>query len=121
MMNSPAHNLEVRSEDGLLVFLDNESGLFHSYRLLDKYAHYHDSLLGALCVFKKGTADALKKLHEQNKAGEQLMEVYRQEEPKNWMLPPMPESNQKILQERIAKVVDQINRCESRYSNKEFS
>ena len=121
MMSSPTHNLEARTKDELLVFLDNESGLFHSYRLLDKYAHYHDDLLAALCMFRPSTAKALKRLHQEKSASRELMDLYRQQEPLHWMLPPMPESNQKTLEQRIAKVVDQINRCESRYTSRDLT
>lgn len=51
MLRSPAHNL-ARSQD-LLLFLDNESGLLHGYRLLDKYEPYHALLLNGLCYFRK--------------------------------------------------------------------
>lgn len=51
MLRSPAHNL-ARSTD-LLLFLDNESGLLHGYRLLDKYEPYHALLLNGLCFFRK--------------------------------------------------------------------
>ena len=51
MMSAPAHNLEKVGQHGPLIFLDNESGLFHSYRLLDKYSEYQESFFkGSLCL-----------------------------------------------------------------------
>lgn len=116
MMRSATHNLESQSGDGLLVFFDNESGLFHSYRLLDKYSHYHEALLSSLCVFRASTAAALKRLHSSGSVVPELMALYRSEEPLHWMLPDIPENNAKILENRIRRVVDQIHRCESRYA-----
>ncbi|XP_015913459.2 extracellular serine/threonine protein kinase four-jointed-like [Parasteatoda tepidariorum] len=65
MMNQPTHNL-FQTPDGLLLFLDNESGLLHGYRLLEKYDHFHKSLLDSLCIFKKETIEAVDRLHEGN-------------------------------------------------------
>ena len=116
MMQNPTHNLEQSKKDGVLVFLDNESGLFHSYRLLDKYSQYHERLLGALCIFRRHTVDILRRLHKEGSVGEELMKLYRQEEPLHWMLPGLPHGNAKVLKERVGNVVAQISRCESRYS-----
>ncbi|KAK3097612.1 hypothetical protein FSP39_011405 [Pinctada imbricata] len=89
MMDSPAHNLE-RSRDGQLVFLDNESGLFHGYRLLDKYANYHKSLLDSLCVFRPSTAEAIEKLHTSQSIGDELHKLYRANEEFNSFIPKIP-------------------------------
>ncbi|XP_054717540.1 extracellular serine/threonine protein kinase four-jointed-like [Uloborus diversus] len=65
MMNQPTHNL-AKTPEGLLLFLDNESGLLHGYRLLEKYEHFHKAMLDSLCIFKKDTIDAVEKLHRDN-------------------------------------------------------
>lgn len=122
MMISPAHNLEKMgansrsaNKEGVLVFLDNESGLFHSYRLLDKYSHYHDALLRSLCVFRKTTSDIIKELHRDRNVGEQLMDLFEKQEPLHGFIPRMPTSNIRQLQERIDSVYKQIVKCENTY------
>ncbi|KAK3801684.1 hypothetical protein RRG08_033870 [Elysia crispata] len=116
MMASPAHNLEQRP-DGALVFLDNESGLFHGYRLLDKYAGFHRSLLGALCVFRPSTVNVVKRLRASQSVGTELQELFVREEPElHEQLAPLPEKNVKVLQERLEDVYNQIVACEKVYA-----
>lgn len=113
MMASPAHNLEQR-QDGALVFLDNESGLFHGYRLLDKYAGFHRTLLGALCVFRPSTVAVVKRLRESHSVGRELQELFEREEPElHEQLAPLPEKNVKVLQQRLEDVYAQIVACET--------
>ncbi|GFR82006.1 four-jointed box protein [Elysia marginata] len=115
MMASPAHNLEQR-QDGALVFLDNESGLFHGYRLLDKYAGFHRSLLGALCVFRPSTVNVVKRLRASQSVGKELQELFVREEPElHEQLAPLPEKNVKVLQQRLQDVYAQIVACEKVY------
>lgn len=59
IMEAPAHNL-AKNRD-LLLFLDNESGLLHGYRLLAKYEAYHSLLLENLCVFRRSTINQVSK------------------------------------------------------------
>lgn len=114
MMNSPAHNLE-RTSSGRLIFLDNESGLFHGYRLLDKYATYHRKLLDALCVFRNSTASAIERLHHSGNVGEELNKMLSQNEVLYNQIPRIPQKNSKILQQRISDVFDQIQTCKKQY------
>ncbi|CAB3368737.1 Hypothetical predicted protein [Cloeon dipterum] len=118
MMDAPAHNLAKDQGSGLLLFLDNESGLLHGYRLLDKYEHYHKSILNAVCVFRRSTADAIKRLYKQNNVGELLRSAFKQFDPEFVdILPTLPEKNVKMLNQRIARVHEQIVRCESMYKS----
>ncbi|KAL8599200.1 hypothetical protein ACOMHN_007916 [Nucella lapillus] len=114
MMDNPAHNLE-KTPEGRLIFLDNESGLFHGYRLLEKYQHYHEVLLQALCVFRGSTATAVKTLHQAGNLGRQLQGLMEQGEVHHRHLPPLPERNMEILQSRLARVYEQIVHCENIY------
>lgn len=114
MMNNPAHNLE-RTKSGTLVFLDNESGLFHGYRLLDKYRGYHDGLLASLCVFRRSTAAAVKALHRARDVGRRLEGLLTEGEVHHKHLPPMPDKNVDVLIDRLAKVHEQIVKCEALY------
>lgn len=60
IMEAPAHNLAKDPNSELLLFLDNESGLLHGYRLLAKYEAYHSLLLENLCVFRRSTIDQVR-------------------------------------------------------------
>lgn len=121
MMDSPAHNLLslLTPEDTpnkLLVFLDNESGLFHGYRLLDKYASYHKQLLSSVCVFRKATVEAVRHYHESGDIVEEVMNLYKTWEPLSSGLPQIPSSTANILRSRLRDVYTQIQTCKNRYS-----
>ena len=115
MMDGPAHNLERAAPSGLLVFLDNESGLFHSYRLLDKYAHYHDSLLGSLCVFRRDVAERVKTLYHDGNVGTKLVNLFEKQEPLHLQIPTIPLENMQILHRRLGDVHRQILKCQQTY------
>lgn len=120
MMNSPAHNLVKIKKTGLLLFIDNESGLLHGYRLLKKYEPFHRSLLNSICIFRKSTADVIDHLFKKGNISKLLRLSYH----KNMLnpgkshgdLPFLPQRNLKILNERIETVYNQINYCKSLYS-----
>ncbi|KAK0059125.1 four-jointed box protein 1 [Biomphalaria pfeifferi] len=111
MMTNPAHNLE-KQKDGTLVFLDNESGLFHGYRLLDKYASFHRTLLDAVCVFRPETVKAIKRLHASGSIGRELHNLFASQETLHKHIAAIPEKNLKILQQRLNDVFQQIVKCE---------
>ena len=117
MMDSPTHNLEKNGDNGPLVFLDNESGLFHSYRLLSRYSEYHEELLQALCVFRKQTAAAVTRLAQSRDIGAILQATLEEHEPLAQYLPRMPQSNVQILQRRVDTVHQQILRCQQKFSD----
>ncbi|RZB94431.1 DUF1193 domain containing protein [Asbolus verrucosus] len=118
IMDAPAHNLAKKADTDLLVFLDNESGLLHGYRLLKKYEIYHSILLENLCVFRKSTVDVVKKLKQRGNVGEILREMFEERNSKTVkdLLPMLPDKSVKILNERIDKVYGQIVKCESMFS-----
>ena len=118
MMAAPTHNLERAGPAGPLVFMDNESGLLHSYRLLDKYSHYHDKLLAALCVFRKTTADAIKKYHKTGELASDIKELFKAREPLAERLAPLPQANVHVLNQRLAAVYRQIVHCEHLYGHR---
>lgn len=115
MMDSPTHNLEKNKDTGSLLFFDNESGLFHSYRLLDKYSSYHTLLLKSLCVFRKSTSLRVQQLYKSDSIGKDLNNLFIQNEALHQRLPHMPEKNIKILQQRLADVYKQIIACQAQY------
>ncbi|CAH0391869.1 unnamed protein product [Bemisia tabaci] len=115
MMNASAHNLAKNADTGLLVFLDNESGLLHGYRLLSKYESYHSVLLDALCVFRKPTIDALTKLKTDGNVGYLLNELSFDELDRE-ALPTLPEKSIRILNSRIERVLNHVAWCEKQYA-----
>lgn len=120
IMDGPAHNLARKVDSGLLLFLDNESGLLHGYRLLKKYNFYHSLMLDNLCVFRRMTVDNLKKLFASKNVGVQLNDIFHRKNDAviRDILPSLPEKNSKILHERIGKVLSQIEKCEQNFSSR---
>lgn len=119
IMSAPAHNLARDPISQLLVFLDNESGLLHGYRLLKKYEAYHSVLLEDLCIFRKSTIDALRSLRTKN-AGELLNAIFEHTTTSKVrdVLPPLPDKSIKILSDRIDRVLQQVQKCQDTYSNR---
>lgn len=113
IMEAPAHNLARKDDSNLLLFLDNESGLLHGYRLLGKYEPYHSLLLENLCVFRKPTVALLEALHANKNIGQLLNALFeRTTTPKiRDVLPGLPPKSVKILNERIERVLHQVERC----------
>lgn len=120
IMDGPAHNLARKMDSGLLLFLDNESGLLHGYRLLKKYNVYHSLMLDNLCVFRKTTVNALKKLYDLQSVGPKLNTMFHSKNNAviRDILPPLPEKNAKILHERIGKILSQVEKCEQVFSDR---
>ncbi|KAL3270699.1 hypothetical protein HHI36_021227 [Cryptolaemus montrouzieri] len=119
IMDAPAHNLAKKSDSDLLLFLDNESGLLHGYRLLKKYEVYHSVLLENLCIFRKKTADIIKDLKTKRNIGKLLRDTFEQQNSEivKDILPTLPDKSVKVLNERIERVYQQIVKCESIYAN----
>ncbi|XP_055597346.1 extracellular serine/threonine protein kinase four-jointed-like [Uranotaenia lowii] len=119
IMAAPAHNLARQSDSHLLVFLDNESGLLHGYRLLKKYEAYHGLLLDNLCVFRRSTIAALQHLRDSN-VGHRLNELFERTTNAKIrdVLPPLPEKSIKILVDRIDRVLGQVQKCREIFSNR---
>lgn len=119
IMEAPAHNLAKQVDSNLLIFLDNESGLLHGYRLLKKYETYHGLLLDHLCVFREPTIAALRQLRASNSIGSRLnrlFELTTSQEVRD-VLPPLPEKSVKTLVNRIDRVLDQVQKCRDTFSS----
>lgn len=112
MMDAPAHNLAKSSKSNLLVFLDNESGLLHGYRLLEKYESYHSVLLNALCVFRRSTVEMVQKLRENGNIGELINDRLSKE---GDYIPGLPDKSIRILNDRLNRVHDQVEWCRKQY------
>lgn len=119
IMAAPAHNLARQKDTQLLVFLDNESGLLHGYRLLKKYEAYHGLLLDNLCVFRRPTIDALRQLRTIG-VGQRLQRVFESTTHSTVrdVLPPLPEKSIKILNDRIDRVLGQVQKCHELFAGR---
>lgn len=119
IMTAPAHNLARQSESQLLVFLDNESGLLHGYRLLKKYETYHGLLLDNLCVFRRPTIESLQQL-QRDGIGRRLQQLFEQStsDKVRDVLPSLPDKSIKILVDRIDRVLGQVQKCRELFSNR---
>ncbi|XP_074662140.1 extracellular serine/threonine protein kinase four-jointed-like [Tubulanus polymorphus] len=117
IMEKPVHNLEKTRDSGLLVFIDNESGLFHSYRLLEKYSPYHEQLLKSLCIFRKRTSKRIKEFAENGRISEAVWQLFKRTEPEISanLVPQIPSKNGKILRERLRNVWRHIQKCQQMY------
>lgn len=119
IMAAPAHNLARKKKSQLLVFLDNESGLLHGYRLLKKYEAYHGLLLDNLCVFRRPTIEALQRLRDQG-IGQRLHQQFEESTLNSVrdVLPPLPDKSIKILNDRIDRVLGQVQKCRELFSSR---
>jgi four-jointed box protein 1 len=116
MMDAPAHNLARQTATGLLVFLDNESGLLHGFRLLDKYEPYHRKLLDSLCVFRRSTVENLDRLGKEDDLSALFSRLVAKSHPDMAdVFPALPEKYSRILAERIQNVLKHVRRCERIY------
>ena len=114
MFEQPVHNLEVSRSDRKLVFLDNESGLLHGYRMLPQYGHYLDQILKSVCVFREQTRRRLLELNNRRNIWDVLKATIDLHEPLFEILPSYPPKFRDVLQERIAAVVEHINQCQTK-------
>ncbi|XP_055919754.1 extracellular serine/threonine protein kinase four-jointed [Eupeodes corollae] len=119
IMAAPAHNLARQINSQLLVFLDNESGLLHGYRLLKKYEAYHGLLLDNLCIFRRPTIEALRNLREYG-PGKRLQELFEKSTSYQVrdVLPSLPDKSIKILIDRIDRVLGQVQKCRDLFSDR---
>lgn len=116
MMSQPTHNL-AKTPEGLLLFLDNESGLLHGYRLLEKYEHFHTALLDVTCIFRKKTLRIIEKLHRDGDIESRLKRSFTENDPgmSDW-LPFLPDRSIRTLKERIAHILRQVEKCRSHFA-----
>ncbi|XP_062433553.1 four-jointed box protein 1 [Rhea pennata] len=110
VMRRATSNL-LRAPDGGLVFMDNEAGLVHGYRLLATWDPYNEPLLRSVCVFREGTAQRVAELHRRRSAAAELRRRYRAREPLWARLGFLSERQAELLQARIDFVHRHIAHC----------
>lgn len=113
-MERDASNL-LRTPRGSLIFIDNEAGLVHGYRVLDMWEKYHSAALGSVCVFRRETAQHVAVLHRQRDARARLLQLYRDSEPLAAELGFLSDEHARILQDRIDRIHEHILHCKQRH------
>ncbi|KAJ8390940.1 hypothetical protein AAFF_G00098600 [Aldrovandia affinis] len=104
VMERDTSNLH-RTPGGDLVFIDNEAGLVHGYRVLHMWEKYHSALMSSVCVFRKRTAQRVIELHRLRDARTQLLQLYRDSEPLAPELGFLSDEHAGILQNRIDRLL----------------
>ncbi|XP_030622615.1 four-jointed box protein 1 [Chanos chanos] len=115
VMERDTSNL-LRTPRGDLVFIDNEAGLVHGYRVLDMWEKYHSSVLGSVCLFRRRTAQRVIDMHRSRDTRTRLLQVYRDNEPLAADLGFLSEEHARILQNRVDTLYKHILRCKGKYS-----
>lgn len=113
-MERDASNL-LRTPHGDLVFIDNEAGLVHGYRVLDMWEKYHSAALGSVCVFRRKTAWRVAELHLRRDTRARLLQLYRDSEPLAAELGFLSDEHARILQDRIDKIHEHILHCKEKH------
>ncbi|XP_028814517.1 four-jointed box protein 1 [Denticeps clupeoides] len=98
-----------------LVFLDNEAGLVHGYRVLDAWERYHRATLASVCLFRRATARRVAELHRAGDARARLLELYRRREPLHAALGFLSDAQARTLQRRIGALHGHIADCRAKY------
>lgn len=115
VMERETNNL-LKTPRGDLVFIDNEAGLVHGYRVLNMWEKYHNTVLGSVCVFRKRTAQRVKELYRRGDTTIRLLELYRGSEPLSSELGFLSEEHAGVLRDRIGRLYKHILHCKGKYS-----
>lgn len=114
VMQRATSNLH-RGPGGALVFLDNEAGLVHGYRVAGMWDKYNEPLLQSVCVFRERTAQRVLELHRGQDAAARLLRLYRHQEPRFPELAALPDPYAQLLQRRLDFLTKHILHCTAMY------
>lgn len=114
-------NLRKSSQDAKLWLIDNESGLFDAYELLEPYhknsrfTTFHNKMLKTMCVFQSSLVKSLRKLAEQPMPHKRLLQFARSFEP---LIDELPRDNLykqfvETFDKRLALVMNWIQHCQA--------
>ncbi|XP_017578269.1 four-jointed box protein 1 [Pygocentrus nattereri] len=109
-MDRLTNNL-LRTTKGQLVFIDNEAGLVHGYRVLDRWEHLHQTLLNSTCMFRESTVQRLTELTLCRSAAQRLRQVYQTREPLALELGFLSEAQMLTLQNRVDTLYRHFQQC----------
>lgn len=115
VMQRATSNLH-KAPNGGLVFIDNEAGLVHGYRVRAMWDKYNEPLLRAVCLFRRGTARKILELHKLRNTASELQRLYQEHEPLAADLGPLSEDHAQLLQDRVDLVYKHILLCQAAYS-----
>ncbi|KAM9375624.1 four-jointed box protein 1 [Pholidichthys leucotaenia] len=115
VMERDTNNL-LRAPRGDLVFIDNEAGLVHGFRVLSMWEKYHSTVLSSVCVFRRRTTQRVEELHRRRDCRQRLLELYRDSEPLSPELGYLSEEHAGVLQDRIDRLYKHILHCKGKYS-----
>ena len=117
-MVEPIENL-MQLKNGMLLFIDNEEGFSHGYRLLDRYEGFLVKLIQNMCIFRKETVGRLQVLHRlswqelQQQLWHLLAKTYKNTNILDHFIK-MSQHNINILKNRINLVLKFVTGCKSR-------
>ncbi|XP_077372088.1 four-jointed box protein 1 [Festucalex cinctus] len=114
VMERDTNNL-LKTPRGGLVFIDNEAGLVHGFRVLNMWEQYHQTVLSSVCLFRKRTAQRVAELHRRRDSKTRLLELYKDSEPLSSKLGFLSEEHAAVLQDRIDRVYKHIVHCKEKY------
>lgn len=115
VMERDTNNL-LKTPGGDLVFIDNEAGLVHGFRVLNMWEKYHNTVLNSVCVFRKRTTQRVAELHRRRDSRRRLLELYRDSEPLSFQLGFLSDEHAAVLQDRIDRLYKHILHCKGKYS-----
>lgn len=115
VMERDTNNL-LKTPHGDLVFIDNEAGLVHGFRVLNMWEKYHHSVLSSVCVFRKRTMQRVAELHRRRDSRQRLLELYRDSEPLSQELGFLSDEHAAVLQDRIDQLYKHIMQCKEKYN-----
>ncbi|KAJ1182306.1 hypothetical protein NDU88_007498 [Pleurodeles waltl] len=115
VMQRATSNLH-KTPNGGLVFIDNEAGLVHGYRVRAMWDKYNEPLLRSVCLFRRGTAGKILELHKLRNTAYELQRLYQEQEPLGVDLGPLSEDHAQLLQDRLDLVYKHITLCQAAYS-----
>lgn len=115
VMERDTNNL-LKTPYGHLVFIDNEAGLVHGFRVLNMWEKYHHSVLSSVCVFRKRTMQRVAELHRRRDSRRKLLALYRDSEPLSQELGFLSDEHAAVLQDRIDRLYQHILQCKEKYN-----
>lgn len=115
VMERDTNNL-LKTPGGDLVFIDNEAGLVHGFRVLNMWEKYHNTVLSSVCVFRRRTTQRVAELHRRRDSRKRLLELYRDSEPLSLELGFLSDEHADVLQDRIDRLYKHILHCKGKYS-----
>ncbi|XP_016061614.1 PREDICTED: four-jointed box protein 1, partial [Miniopterus natalensis] len=117
VMQRATSNLH-RGPGGALVFLDNEAGLVHGYRVAGMWDKYNEPLLQSVCVFRERTARRVLELHRGQDAAARLLRLYQRREPRFPELAELADPHAQLLQRRLDFLAKHILHCKAKYGRR---